>query len=453
MRRWSSRSAGLVAVALITFLAPAKSQTVARSVAVYDENPAHIWNRLYAALRVRTDQQGGIYGEDSLDPMLWLRSEQLLSQPSHEVALRVMDEFLRTHAETQIQDPLKRAMLQHDLWAVFDWSVEQSQMKASKYLKETRELQTRLAQVLRRVALTPAQLKSLPDNYAQAVASGAFAARYDPAQPHRPFLPPDLFDPSGPWVCVTPSPESLGNGAVAKVHFGSVSGRSVFLVLVHLPEGHQATLDYFQTLWNFPQPWVADQVASGPSRPNPNLPTFPAGTQVALVRQMMLFDNHGNLVVSSVVESLQMRVYHEITTTPTNFISSTPSATLRRSGQDFFEFTLSRSLLFSGRHGGLRATGPDDSEPSTFMTQGQDEIDGNSPIRPRQFGPTMQRCLNCHSGGGLNSFNSLDSLFKPMRSQLEHQDVNYGPRYWSEENAIWWKEHRYDWGLLNGYWN
>ena len=35
-------------------------------------------------------------------------------------------------------------------------------------------------------------------------------------------------------------------------------------------------------------------------RKYPNLPTFPAGTQVALVRQMMLFDNHGNLVVSSV---------------------------------------------------------------------------------------------------------------------------------------------------------
>lgn len=99
MRRWSFRSAWFVAVALTMFLAAAKSQTVARSVAVYDENPAHIWNRLYAALRVRTDQQGGIYGEDSLDPMLWLRSKQLLSQPSHEVALRAMDEFLRTHAE------------------------------------------------------------------------------------------------------------------------------------------------------------------------------------------------------------------------------------------------------------------------------------------------------------------------------------------------------------------
>ena len=452
MRRRSFPSAWLIpAIALIAFLAAAKSQTVAKSVAVYDESPAHMWNRLYTALRVRTDQRGSIYGEDSLDPMLWQESEQLLSQPSHEVALGLMDEFLRTHAETQVQDPLKRAMLQHDLWAVFDWAVEQSEIKAPKYATEIRELETRLAEVLRRLALTTSQIKSLPDNYAQAVASGAFAAKYDPARPQQAFLPPDLFDASGPWVCVTPSPESFGNGGVAKNHLASVSGRSAFLVFVRLPEGHQATLDYFQTLWSFPQPWVRGQVTS--TQPNPDLPTFPTGTEVALVRQMLLFDNLGKLVISPVIESLQMRVYHEITTTPRNFNSATPSATLRHSGQDFFEFTLSRFLLFSGRHGGLRATGPDDTEPSTFMTQGQDEIDCDSRMQPRQFGPTMQRCTHCHSGGGLNSFNSLDSLLKPMRSQLEHQDVNYGPRYWSEENAISWKQHRYDWGLLNGHWN
>jgi hypothetical protein len=454
MRRWSLRSAWLgPAVALIALSAAVTSKTVPISLPVYDKNPAHIWNRLYVALRVRADRQGNIYGADSLDPMLWQKSEQLLSQPLHEVALRVMDEFLRTHAETEIQDPLKRALLQHDLWAVFDWSAARSTMKPPKYTKEIRDLQKRLAEVLRRVAITPAQIKSLPDNYAQAVASGAFAAQYDPAQPQKPFLPPDLFDPSGPWVCVTPSPESSGNGGVAKIHLASLSGRSVFLVFVRLPEGRQAALDYFQTLWNFPHPWVASPVVSRQSAPSPDLPAFPVGTQVALVRQMILFDNQGNLVLSPVVESLQMRVYREITPTPKNFSSATPSATLRRSGQDFFELTLSRSLLFSGTHGGLKATGPGDSEPSTFMTHAEDEIDGDSPNEPPQFEPTMQRCLHCHSGGGLNSFNSLDSLLMPMRSQLEHQDVHYGPRYWSEENAIWWKQHRYDWGLLNGYWN
>ncbi len=45
---------------------------------------------------------------------------------------------------------------------------------------ERRELQSRLAEVLGRLALTPEQLRVLPDDYAQAVASGEFAKEYDP---------------------------------------------------------------------------------------------------------------------------------------------------------------------------------------------------------------------------------------------------------------------------------
>jgi hypothetical protein len=247
----------LVSIALWAGAPPRAPQIPSISVTVYDGNPAHAWNRLYAALRVREDSRGNRYGEDSLDPMLWRESEHLLSQPSHGLALRTLDEFLRTHAETLIQDPLKRAMLQRDLWAVFDWSVQQySSIRRPAYSDEKRALQVRLAGVLRRLALTKEQIKSLPDNYAQAVASGAFAAQYDPAQPQQTFLPPDLFDPRGPWVCITPNPESLADGGVAKLHLGSFSGRSVFLVFVRLPEGRQATLNYFQTLWNFAQPWV-----------------------------------------------------------------------------------------------------------------------------------------------------------------------------------------------------
>ena len=156
--------ASLVPIVLWAAEAPPRPpQTPGISVAVYDGRPTHIWNRLYAALRVREDSQGNRYGEDSLDPMLWRESEHLLSQPSQGLALGVMDEFLRTHAETLIQDPLKRAMLQRDLWAVFDWSTQQySAPGRPRYKDEKRALQARLAEVMRRLALTQEQIKSLP---------------------------------------------------------------------------------------------------------------------------------------------------------------------------------------------------------------------------------------------------------------------------------------------------
>ena len=40
-------------------------------VTVYDADPQHLWNRLYAALYVRTSADGKTYGEDGLDPLLW----------------------------------------------------------------------------------------------------------------------------------------------------------------------------------------------------------------------------------------------------------------------------------------------------------------------------------------------------------------------------------------------
>lgn len=43
-------------------------------------------------------------------------------------------------------------------------------------------------------------------------------------------------------MCITPSPDSIGYGGVAKMHFTNVSGRSVFLVFVRLPEGRKATV-------------------------------------------------------------------------------------------------------------------------------------------------------------------------------------------------------------------
>ena len=243
---------------------------------------------------------------------------------------------------------------------------------------------------------------------------------------------------------------------MAKLHVFNFSGRSVFLVFVRLPEGRQATLDYFQTLWNFPQPWVPGPppVAADQSQENPDLPSFPPGTQMALVRQMMLFDNQGNLAVSPITESVQIRVYREITAARSS-MTCPAAAKSPDSGQDFFEIRISRPLLFSGRQGGLRATTRDEIELPTFQTIGGIRL-ANPPNRHgstrRRFRPSCSCVSIAILAEGINSFNSLDSLLKPSRLQQETRDVNYGPRYWSESNALWWKENRYDWGLLNGYW-
>jgi hypothetical protein len=438
---------------VILLAAASRLQDSAQSITIYDSNPSHLWNRLYAALWVREDRYHNRIGEDSLDPLLWLETTHLLSEPSHSLALRTLDEFLHSHGETLISDPAKKAMLQRDLWAVFDWTVSQyGAHDRPHYEKETQELQSRLAQVLRRLELTPDELKALPDNYAQAVASGAFAREFDPSQPDRSFLPLDLFDTNGPWVCIQPSPEFDFVG-VAPMHIVNFSGRSGFFVFVRLPGGRKATMDYFQSLWNFPEPHVPGPIAEDVSI-NPDLPSFPAGTQVALVRRATFFDTQGNLNASPLTESVQIRVYRTITPTLERFFSDTLEATIKNSGQTFYEIRLSRPLLFAAKNGGLRALGRHETEFSTFQQQGDDPIDGATagPSHEEKLLPTLQTCVWCHSGGGVRSLNSRASLLKPNRMQQEPKDPNYGPIYWGDSAALAWKENHYDWGLLNGYW-
>jgi hypothetical protein len=54
-------------------------------------------------------------------------------------------EFMQTHAEKLIQDPVKRAVLQRDVWAVFDWSASREPERSAEpsYEREKRDLQIR----------------------------------------------------------------------------------------------------------------------------------------------------------------------------------------------------------------------------------------------------------------------------------------------------------------------
>ena len=98
------------------------------------------------------------------------------------------------------------------LWAVFDWSARGD----SDHRGERRELQVRLAEV------------ALPDNYAQAAASGAFAKEYDPAKRDRVFLPPELFQPRGPRVCIKGDQRPVAESHVGSVYRAGSVGKLAF---------------------------------------------------------------------------------------------------------------------------------------------------------------------------------------------------------------------------------
>lgn len=156
---------------------------------VYNPDPDHLWNRVFRQLYRRVASNGQEYGSDELDPLLWQDTTYLLDGVSHEQTVQVLDEFLSTHAENLIREPLKRAMFQRDLWAVFDWLAS----PAEPFRSQRQALEARLAQMIKRIALSKEEILSLPDNYRLAVGSNTFPDSVQADHPEIAFLPADIF--------------------------------------------------------------------------------------------------------------------------------------------------------------------------------------------------------------------------------------------------------------------
>ncbi|HSB00469.1 MAG TPA: hypothetical protein VLE49_07455 [Anaerolineales bacterium] len=375
--------------------------------AVYDPGPDHPWNRVFRQLYRRTTVDGKEYGSDELDPLLWFDTTYLLSGVSYRETIQVLDEFLTTHAENLIQDPLKHAMFQHDLWAVFDWLASQPE----PYPDQRRELETRLARIIRRVALTRDEIASLPDNYTQAVQSGVFPTQVPVDHPETAFLPADLFQADSAWV-----PMGREGGPVAMTHVSTAPffGRSVFLVFVRSPQGRARTLNFIESLNMEPDPATAP------------------GSEVALVRRMLLIDDQGELTLSPLIETVQIRHF------------ATP--------QIFHEFELDRRRLFAGLAGGM--------EPKTdlfmlFMSHG-DVFE--KPDIPELQVTIPGICTTCHFHNlAISKPNNTRSIISYSRQPFSLPD-NSQPvlraTTWENEaqTVIEWKHGHTTWQTLEVSW-
>jgi len=381
----------------------------ARSRGIYHADPAHLWNRLYEALLVRQGPDGNTYGRDRLEPLLWPESKHLLHGPAYEAATAALQEFLNVRGEKLIDDPLKRAVLQRDLWLVFNWlhgshsDFAEPALDATAVQTAKEKLSRAAAAVIRRLALTQDAIEKLPDSYAAAVASGRFARRFDAQKPNQPYLPPDLFAADGPWVCV-----GRMDGMTAPEHLREDRdhrfNNSVFLVFLRLPAGRAAAREYLK-----------------------HMPSFPKGTEVALVRRALLIDTTGRIVASPLTESVQLRV---------DYLPS--------------EFRFSRPQLFVVGGGGLRPVGDGETDFKTgFASHRWDEFE-NRPYGLAFPGPARQSikqlCAGCHNPErfpDLQSGRPIDQGGRPRPDLLIEMSVAEVSRA-----VVKWKERQADWTAL-----
>lgn len=319
---------------------------------------------------------------------------------------------------------------------MFDWAVSTDHHHAAA----RHTLALRLARVIQRVALTADEAASFAikpdvqaqpfDTYVGAVTARWFPASYDSNDRARPFLPTRLFDPEGPWVPIHGStPLSQHADEMSRSHFG---------VFLHVPGGRRPTLEYLRGLWNSSEPFAVDPSA-GELRTSlsPRLRPMPIGTQLALVRRMLFIDASGEIRFSSIVESIQIRVFRAPITPPPH---------IRRLGgrydQDFFEFVLDRNGLVTDPSTALRAVTATDEDFLTFSSHGIDPFEHTGLVRATR---TLAMCVACHHDEGLASVLSNRRLFKPYAFVTGFRSALDG-------NATFWKSQRADWGRLQVYW-
>jgi len=426
-----------------------------RQATLYDENPDHLWNEMHAALWMRTAPDGTHHAEGTLDLPLFKSTRSILSGDSYQRVIDVLDAFNQQSQEEIAEvSPLERAWMQRELWAAFDWSTEaaKSFFAEEQHLNPAvRTMQTRLERAIRLLALTTEEIAELPSPYSLTLASEDYATAPEtlnelpPYEPSLPYLPNGLDPTTSRWAFVEPIETALPGDA----HFRFFTSRSAFLVAVRLPKGEISTEAYLSELGSFRPAWIPSEEESigGPTLPhggiheggmipNPETPQFPAGTQWALIRKAMLINQEGRIVVSPLVESIQLRTYLTVEENGSN--------------QALAEFLLSPGAYLSGGTPLVAQTG----EEKLFVGFLQHDIDRFEKSEKEWSDYINYRkkpglsCYTCHSGWGIHGVNSRAQLFSPRLAEpvtLVSRTIDR-----IENGYIREKEKRYDWGLLKG---
>jgi hypothetical protein len=283
----------------------------------------------------------------------------------------------------------------------------------------------RCAEIIRRLALTDAEIDALPDNFAAAVKKPG-PGDGDNTTVDAPFLPADLLDARGPWVLM----RGEGTDPAAVQHVRVVQARSQFYVFIRLPGDRAATLAYLRALASFPQPYEWNEQYSSqpynlsPVIPNHALPDFPKGTAVALLRQMILPNDRGELRITPITESLQLRVY---VTNPKEVKCCDDI------GQHLFAFRLDAAELLQGKAGLVRAHF--DELPATLAFEKPSLLVANTA------------CQGCHGEAGVRSFLTYTHRLGPPRHTPWFEP---GLPQNEDRDTLEWKQRQYSWGLLRG---
>lgn len=385
----------------------------AEPLAVFHADRGHLWNRLFAAFYTRTSnipsRPGGkpvarIEGGDYLDFLAWGGTEYWSTKATARRSSGLLDEFLEEDGAQLITDPLKRAVLLRDLWTVHDFLTNQNIRRfGSLETRQRREVICgKLARVIRSLALPRSVIADLPDTYAAAVRSGAYARQQDFDASNN-YLPAGLLTNPEEWAEIDfhqPPIHADLYDRFLTMHARIYLGRSYFRAFYRFPGGRTQLNEYLERLEETGVDWK-QAATHGFILLKKDAPQIPVGTEVALVQFMMTLDDQLRPTPTKIVESIRHRTYR-------NTDGADKPYTNTGVGMHVMEYTLQRRLLFADlRNGGLHRE-PDDRRLYRVIFQPKDAPDWGT----RKREPLFRQCVRCHmtpsaKRTGVHSFQTI----------------------------------------------
>ncbi len=389
--------------------------TSAAPLPVYDADPGHLWNRLFSSLYIRPrslpavgEQPATVHfeGGDVIEFLAWGQTEYWSTEAMFQKLDPLLNEFLDQERSLRVNDPLKRIVLQHDLWASYDHLIDLNNRRLGDLPTRQRRdtLCRKLAWCMQQLAISPGELEQLPETYMCAVRSGDFASEHRKDSDVN-YLPHGLLDHPDEWVEIDvyfPNMHEDIMDRFISLHARSFMGRSHYRIFYRFPEGRKQVVAYLKELEESAIDWkYAAQFGFLPL--SQAAPRIPVGTEVLLLQQMIVLNEDMQPVPTNIVESVQLRVYLNVDGTGT-------PATNTGVGMNVLDYRMKRRLLFNGlKSGGLERE--PEGEPQFRVA-----IDGSKPTAP-DWGfagksVLFQQCADCHMGQKLERLGaaSLPSL-------------------------------------------
>lgn len=343
---------------------------------IYSENPDDPWNRIFyqmftrrIEMRVSSEYPEGApfkefregsarrvstrtferleIGDRAIDPLYPnffndTGARRVLTQPGYSALVKALQDATN---ESVTRSPVARALMQSDLWSAYEHLYgEYTRPDQSELEQHRRTIVDLIGHLIKKIALTPEEIRSLPDNYSAAMRRQSL---------------PNLFAKDSGWIEILWFPH--------RMHEEAANDRRVARVFL---KPTRPTRD-LQKFVNAQREENGDPVRDLDG--------------VALIMQLLLIDTQGKLTPTTLTTDVQVRLFEK------SAAGSFKTASVQMA-------EISRRLFISDPASGGLAPEAEDS-PAYFPVAGNDYSFASPQVSVE--GPPIQvhlrsRCAFCH---------------------------------------------------------